>query len=214
MYTLRATLLGFLIVTAGASAAMGQQLSPMDAKAKRQVIGMLKDHLGKLESPQVKIDPDPAGAAGLRFRQDAILLVPQKDLPGSPDDASNRTEVRSPAGAGLAYLLLSSRFTPVIDGKTVEAKKLRTIEVDSPRGGKQSLRCLLLAVRQVSDEDWRLLVYGAEKEPLIDVLIDEAPAKQKGPVAIRVEDVSGRRGTLVVNVLEEYEAGFQLEYGG
>lgn len=214
MHALRVTLLGTLMMTVGASAALGQQLAPMDDEAKRKVLGALKDHLGKIESPQVKIDPDPAAAVGLRFKQDAILLIPQQDLPGSSDDEATRAAVRSPAGTGLGYLLLSSNFTPVVDGKSLDDKKLRGIEFVDPRGEKRSLRCLLLAVRQASEEDWRLLVYGTEKEPLIDVPFDDAPAKQKGPVAIRVEDISGHRGTLVVNVLEEYEAGLQLEYGG
>ena len=62
MNAMRVALLGTLMMTLGASATLGQQLSQMDAKAKRQILGVLKDHLGKLEAPQVKIDPDATGS--------------------------------------------------------------------------------------------------------------------------------------------------------
>jgi hypothetical protein len=117
-------------------------------------------------------------------------------------------------GTGLGYLLLTSDFTPVADGHTLEEKKLRKLQIVDRHGENQSIRCLLLAVRQASEDDWRLLVYGIGKEPLIDVPFDDASDKQKGPVAIRIKDITGRRGTLVVNVLEKYEAGIELEFGG
>lgn len=214
MRAMRATMLSTLMMAFAVTTVCGQELAPMNDKAKQQALGILKDHLGQIKTPQVKIDPDPVHTVGLKIKQDGILLVPQKGLAESAEDEATRTAVRSQTGASLGYLLFTSSFTPVIDGKTVDAKKMRKIEVETPRGEKRAVYCLLLAVRQASEDDWRLFVYGTEKKPLIDIPFDDAAAEQPGPVAIRVEDVSGFRGKLVVNVLKKYEAGFQFEYGG
>ena len=72
--------------------------------------------------------------------------------------------------------------------------------------------CLLLAVRHVGGDDWRLYVYGAEKKPLIDVPFELAERPDSGPVEIDVENTSLSGGTLAITLFGKYKAGFKVGF--
>jgi len=204
------TCAAMLLVVFGARPATSQQLSEMDAKLKQQFARTLAPELAKIEAPQVKMEPDLAHAVGLHRQREGVFLVPQKGLSGAdPGEA-----VKAETGAGLAYLFMSQSFTPVVNGQPADDSKLRALKVTAPQGNELSIRCLLLAVRRLADDDWRLYVYGTDEKPLIEAKFDEAAAEKEGPVAIRVEDVQDYEGTLVVTVLGKWEAGFRVRYSG
>lgn len=188
--------------------AFAQDLTRLDAQQAQRVAEMLVEKAAEIKSPQVKLQADMAKAVGLRYRKDGILVVPRKGLGEQQEDA----EVRSEHGAALAYLFMSSSFSPVVKGKPVDQGKLRSITVVDRQGIEHTVTCLLLAVRRTGQDDWRLYVYGAEQEPLIDAPFAAAENEKPGPVALDIENVMDTQGTLVVTVLGKYRAGLRVEY--
>jgi len=129
-----------------------------------------------------------------------------KDLKEGETDEAVHTE----QGAGLAYLFCSPRFDPMIDGKKIDAKKLRTIKYNDDNGTEKTATCLILAVRNVEGDDWRLYAYGADKKPVIDAKFAEAGEVTKGNLAIAVKDAKGKKQTLVVTLFGKYAADFTI----
>lgn len=197
-----------LCIVGSASFALAQNLTELDAQRSQRVAGMLMEKAAEIKSPQVKIETDTAKAVGVRYGRDGVLVVPRKGL----DEQKEYPEVRTEQGAGLAYLFLSSAFSPVIDGTRVKPERLRTVNVVDNQGTERAVACLLLAVRQIGEDDWRLYVYGADKKPLIDAPFTEAAAEKPGPIAVHVEQVAGFEGTLTITAFGKYQAGFRIRY--
>ena len=202
----RVALVACIAVVAGA--AFGQGPTPFDSERVQRVAELLTEKAAEVKSPQVKIEADVAKAAGLRFQRDGIVIVPQKGL---SEDEENR-DVDTEPGAALGYLFMSSGFGPVVDGKRVADEKLRTMKLVDNQGDEHAVRCFLLAVRRIDEEDWRLYVYGSEKKPLIDAQFSEAAEEKPGLVALDVDDITGHEGTLTITVFGRYQAGFRIGY--
>ena len=206
------TVLQSLMLVAGimlcVSSALAQELTQMEPERAQQVAELLVPKAAEVKSPQIEIKSDVSGAVGLRFRQDGILVVPQKGL----SEEGEHPEVKTEPGAPLGYLFMTTSFRPVVKGKPVEPDKLRVVKVVDRQGNERSVICLLLAVRQLGDDDWRLYVYGPEKSPLVDAPFSLAEQEQTGPIALEIRDVQGTEGALVVTVFGKYEASFRIDY--
>ena len=137
--------------------------------------------------------------------QEGIIVVPGKPL----DEQDLQKAVESETGAPLAYLFLSPRFNPLESGKKLDAKKLRTVEYDA-NGEKKEATALILSVRHVEGDEWRLYVFGADKKPLVESKFFEADDEKDKRLVIRVQDVKDGRGTLVVTVMKKYEASIEI----
>ena len=198
----------------GATSAFAQSPNTMEPQKAQRAAEMLTEKTAKIESPQVEIEADPSQAVGLEFKKEGILAIPQKGLDESAKEENS--DARSEQGAGLAYLFMTSAFSPVIDGKPVKAEKLRTVKIADRQGNERTVTCLLLAARRISEEDWRLYVYGAEKKPLADVPFEEVETEtpDAGPLRIDVENTSQSEGTgtFAVTVFGKYKAGFKVAY--
>lgn len=192
------------------SSALAQGLETLDSERAQRVAELLVQKAALIESPQVKIEAEPSRAAGLTFKQEGILVVPKNAL--KEEDKQENADVDTERGAGLAYLFMTQAFCPVVEGRPAKADGLRTVKVVDRQGTERTVTCLLLAVRRITDEDWRLYVYGANKKPLVDAPFDEAERPNSGPVAIDVENASNDKGTLAVTVFGKYKAGFTIAY--
>jgi hypothetical protein len=197
--------LGIAVCTTGV---LAQNLEELDPERAQRVAEMLVAKAGQIESPQVDLQVDVAKASGMKVRDDGLLVVPQKGL----SEMGDNTEVESEQGAPLAYLFMSEGFCPVVEGTQVAQSKLRILAVTDKQGVQRKAKCFLLAVRKVSDDDWRLYVYGAEKKPLVDVQFTESSQEKPGPIALSIDDVAGNEGTLTVTVFGKYQAGFRAAY--
>ena len=192
------------------SSALAQGPNTLDSEKAQRVAELLAPKATLIEAPQVKIEADPSQAAGLTFKNEGILVVPKKGL--KEKEKEDNAAVNTKQGAGFAYLFMSQAFCPVVEGKPAKADVLRTVRVVDGRGNERTVTCLLLAVRRIDDEDWRMYVYGAKKEPLVDAQFDEAERPNSGPVAIDVENAANNEGTLAVTVFGKYKAGFAIAY--
>ena len=192
------------------SSALGQGLERMDSQKARDIAELLAEKAAQIEAPQVRVKADPSRAVGLTHKQDGILVIPKKGLDENEKNGNN--DVTTQQGAGMGLLFMTSAFCPIVDGKPASADMLRTLKVVDRQGQERTVTCLLLAVRQMPEDNWRLLVYGAGKDPLLNVAFDEAQRPNSGPIAIDVEDVSPSGGTLAVTVFGKYKAGFKVAY--
>lgn len=77
---------------------------------------LVKNFKEKITDAQVKLEEDVENAVGLHNGSEGMILIPTT----LPEDPEGNEEVKSEKGAGLAYLFLSEKFTPVIDGKPVD----------------------------------------------------------------------------------------------
>jgi hypothetical protein len=190
---------------------LDEGLTPIEAETAQRVAQQLITEAGKIEKPQVKIDGDPSKAVGLHAPDKAgLLLVPQKDLQESEQLAE---KFKSDPGASLAYLFLY-HITPVIDGKALDGSQLRSVKFTGDDGQEFTVHLLLLSVRQLSEDDYRLYAYGHEAKPLIDVRFSEGIGPGPEPVAIELKDSQNLAGRIVLTVFGKYQAAFQAKYTG
>ena len=196
----------FLLMSA--ATARAQEFEEIDSEDAQRIAKQLSEQAAKIEKPQVKIDADPQNAFGLRFRKDGILIVPRKGLKeeGIPEGAKTET------GAGFAFLFMTERFSPIVDGQNVDESKLRTVKLTDNQGNERTIKCLLLASRQISEDEWKLYVYGSDKKPLAESRFSSKETDTERPVSIKVEDVQGSEGTLKVTLFGKYQAEIQIGY--
>jgi hypothetical protein len=155
---------------------------------------------------QVKFEVDPAQATGLHAGDDGILAVPIKGL----KEGENDPAVESENGGGLCYLFMSPCFAPVIDGKPIDAKKLRRIKFKDGEGNEREAICLIVTVRHVGGDDWRLLAFGTEKAPVIDSRLSESAENVDRTLAIRVSGAKENKANLALTVFKKYSASFAI----
>lgn len=203
-----------LLLTSGifvsGPAAFADELEAIDSEKAQQFAKALSELAADIAQPQVKIQPNPDKAQGVHRPQEAgLLLVPDKRVLEGVSENSN--DVTRSAGASLAYLF-AYHLAPVIDGKAAPTKDLHSVIFQSEEGDEARVHCLLLAVRKLSEDDWRLYVYGADEKPLLDVRFDEGSGPGALPVAIECKNVQGYEGDVVITVFDKYQAGFKVRY--
>ena len=202
-----AVLLGLSFYTS--AAVVQDALTAIEPEEARRVAEKLSDEAAEIEKPQVVVEADPDKAMGLhRPGRAGILIVPQKDL---KEDEELAAKFKTERGAPLAQLF-SYRIVPVIEGDFVDSSKLRTVNFTDDDGTDHPINLLLLAVRQVAEDDYRLHVYGQGEEPLVDVKFSQGAGTGHEPVAIQITDVQEGQGTLVVTVFDKYQASFRVGY--
>jgi hypothetical protein len=190
-----------------AVAAIVDDLIPIESALAQRFGKLLSDEADKISKPQIKVTGDPDKATGLHVpAKIGILVVPQKDLKEGEELAE---KFKNEKGASLAYLFLYN-LVPVIDGQPIDASRLRTVEVADEEGMKHTVYVLLLAVRQVSDDDYRLHAYGHADKPLVDAKFSEGAGPGAEPVAVEVKDVNeaNHQGKVVLTVFGKYQVSF------
>lgn len=188
-------------------AAVVDDLEPIEAEMAHRFGKLLSDEADKIAKPQIKIIADPDKANGVHAPKKAgMLVVPQKDLKESEELAE---KFKTEKGASLAYLFLYN-LVPVIDNQPVDPSRLHTVELADDNGTKHKVYVLLLAVRQLSDDDYRLHAYGHDEKPLVDAKFSEGTGTGTEPVGVEVKDVNeaAHQGRLVLTVFGKYQASF------
>lgn len=181
-------------------------LEEMDADTAKEYGGMIAGLFTKqLKDPQVKIDADVDKAVGLvnLTTREGIIAIPVKNF---KEDRENK-QVESDTGMGICYLFMSQTFNPVIDGKPVDANKLRTVKFTDADGNERQATCLLVSVKHVEGDDWQLYIYGSGKQPLIKSPFGEAGGDApKADLALTIQDPTPDKGQLVFNLFGKYTA--------
>lgn len=185
-----------------------QDLESIPADEARAFGARLVELAGKLDAPQVKIVANAEQANGVHVPDKVgVLIVPQQDLKETEELAES---FKSDPGAPLGYLF-AYHIVPLVDGQRVEASRLRTVKLTGDDGTQHSIQVLLLAVRLLGDDDYRLHVYGKDPKPLIDAKFAEGTGPGAEPLAVEIKntDEQTREGTVVVTVFGKYQASFR-----
>lgn len=184
-------------------------LEEMDADTAKEYGGMISGLFAKeLKNPQVKIEGDVDKAVGLvnLSNREGIIAIPVKNF---KEDRENKA-VETDSGLGFCYLFMSQTFNPIIDGKPVDEKKLRTVKFSDADGNERKATCLLCSVKHIDGDDWQLYVYGSEKEPLIKSPFGEAGDAPKADLALTIQDPTPEKGQLVFNLFGKYSAAITV----
>lgn len=182
-----------------------QELDP--EIAQRFGKGIAEKFTKEHKNLQLKIDADVEKAVGL-FNPDSnegIIAIPVKNW---KEDRDNK-ETEKDLGAPMCYLFMSQTYNPLVDGKPIDGKKLRKIKFGN-EGEEREVTCLLCSVKHVDVDDWELLVFGADKEPLVKAQWGEAPDAPKGGIALTVADPKNDKANLVFNIFGKYSASLQI----
>jgi hypothetical protein len=171
----------------------------------------LADEAAKIQKPQVKVTADSEKANGVHMPHKAgTLVVPEKDLMEGAELAAKFKEEK---GTPIAYLFLY-HLSPVINGAPADASRLYTVKLTNDEGAEQPIQVLLLAVRQLAEDDYRLYGYGHQDKPLVDAKFAEGTGPGAEPVAVELKDLNEqtKQGKLVVTVFGKYQASFTVGY--
>jgi hypothetical protein len=184
-------------------------LEEMDADTAKEYGGMIAQLFAKsLKNPQVKIEGDVDKATGLvnLTTREGIIAIPVKNF---KEDRENKA-VETDTGMGFCYLFMSQSFNPLIDGKPIDVKKLRTVKFSDPDGNERSATCLLCSIKHVDGDDWQLFLYGNEKEPVLKSPFGEATDAPKADLALTVQDPTKDQAQLVLNLFGKYSASVPI----
>lgn len=188
-------------------AGAADELKPMSPESSQ----LYARHLTELaqkgnKEPQVKFDVDPDLASGLHAGDDGILIVPIKGLKEGEINPAVETE----NGGGLCYLFLSPCFAPVVDGKAIEGKKLRTVKFNDGNGAEREAICLIVTVKHIDGDDWRLYGFGADKAPVINSRFSDASESGEGALTIAVKGDKENKSNLTLTLFKKYSASFSI----
>ena len=200
--------LGVCVVVALAvtvSSSVAQDVEPVPADMAQAFGEALVKAAAKIDKLQVKIECDPAKAVGVSVPDEGgIILVPQKGL-----DEENTPDMTVANGVPLALYFSTPSIVPMIDGKLIDRGKLHGMTVTDGQGNEHEANCMLLTVRKISDEDYRLYGFGKAAKPLIDVKFSGGQGPGAKPLAVEIKDIEGQTGSLVVTVFDKYQARFR-----
>jgi len=206
----REIVLSFLFIPLVANAA---ELVPIPTEDALGLGRKLVEQAAKIATPQITINAEVEKANGVHVqRKMGILVVPQKDLKESEELAA---KFKTDSGASLAYLFLH-HLVPVVDGKRIDEKKLRSVTITDKDGASHTVHVLLLAIRQPSPDDYRLYAYGQDAKPIVDAKFAEGAGPGPEPVAVEVKNPneSTHEGTIAITVFGKYQATFTGAYTG
>ncbi len=189
------------------------ELATIPTEQAQQMGAKIAEKAAKIEKLKFKIDPDSEKANGFHVpKKLGGLIVPQKDLKEGEELAA---KFKIDPGASLAYLFVH-HVVPIVDGKRIESDRLPSVTIADDEGKEHVVHVLLLSARQLSDDDYRLYVFGKDAKPLVDVKFAEGSGPGPVPVAVELKNPNEttREGTIVVTVFGKYQASFPAGYTG
>lgn len=167
----------------------------------------LVEELNKIDKVPLEIEADVDRAVGVKIADDTgVILVPQKGM--KEDEIDMRVD--SEQGAPLAVVFMSRGIRPILDEQVVAADKIGTLERTNRQGNTFQIGYLLLAVKRISDSEWRLRVFGKDEMPLLEAPFRSGAGPEDLPVAIDFHDVNDTQGKLEITVFEKYQAEIRL----
>jgi len=179
-------------------------MTEMDPDVAKEWGGKISEQFVKQNKElPVKIDADADKAVGLvnADTQEGILLVPLK---GFREETEGPKDAEKDRGIGLCYVFMSPSFKPLADGKPADAKRLRIMKFKDGEGNEHDTVCLVCSVKHVEGDDWQLMVFSGDNEPLSKNSFEEATDAPKADLALTMKDVKDDKATLVINMFGKY----------
>jgi hypothetical protein len=178
-----------------------EELKPVEADLAHAIAERLATEAAGFEKPRLKIEPDCSKAVGLHVpEKTGLLLAPQKDLAEGESEGYDKE-----TGKPLGYLFLY-RILPLADGKKLDPAGLPTVTIKNDDGKEFVIPTLLLSVRRLADDDWRLYAFGKGEKPVLDLKFAAGAGPGEKPVGVQMKELDGKKDTLVVTVFDKYQA--------
>lgn len=174
-------------------------LKPVPKEVAQKIGQTLAKLAGEISKPQVKINADPGKAVGVAVADvGGILLVPRKGM-----QEGEEIDLTVGNGAPFAMFFSSAPLLPKVDGKLVGRDRLHAVTFKGDDGENHQVNCMLMSVKKISDEEYRLYGFGKGDKPIIDVQIHDGDGPDTMPVAMEIiED------HVVVTIYGKYQAKF------
>ena len=182
-------------------------IEPVPAEEARKIGKAL------LEVAPVDFAGDPSQTVGVFAEGDeddeeeglGMILVPADGL--NEDDA----EMEIGDSVPLALLFTSAPILPAIDGRLIDRDRLHSVAFTDDEGDEHEVNCMMLIVKRIAEEDYRLYGIAKATAPLVDARFDEGEGPGQTPLAIEVKDIDEESETaaVVITVLNKYQAAFR-----
>ncbi|MCS6975926.1 MAG: hypothetical protein NZM31_02795 [Gemmatales bacterium] len=193
-----------LVGLAGCVSAAFADPQPIPEDIARAIARLLCEKADKAEAP-IKIAGDPEKAMGLHEPEvAAAMVVPRTEL-----KADNLPGVEKQDGEPAGYLFLY-KIAPVVSGKVMAVDKLPTVLLKTDDGVERTVIVLRLALRKEGEQDWKLLVFGSDKKPLVTSKFRAEANNSTLPLSLGTKDIEGDQGTLIVTVFGKYAADLRM----
>ncbi len=187
-------------------------LTEMDPDVAKEYGGKIAEQFNKeYKDLPVRIVPDADKAVGIvnADTNEGILLVPLK---GFHEETEGPKDAEKGHGIGLCYIFMSPSYKPMVDGKPADAKRLRMMKFKDNEGNEHDTLCLVCSVKHVEGDDWQLMVYSGDKEPLSKSSFEEATDAPKADLALTIKDAKDNKATLVINLFGKYCVGIPISH--
>jgi hypothetical protein len=191
------------------SVLVAQGLRPIPAEDARKVSAKLVAAAEKIEQPVISVEADATKANGVHVPDTlGVLIAPQTDLRESEELAA---AFRREKGAAVGVLFLY-RLIPIVNDTRIAHDDLHAVEITDDEGVEHVVRVLLLSVRHLGEDDYRLYGYGKAGQPIVDARFEEGTGPGAEPMAVEIKDPDeiAREGDVVVTVFGRYQAGFRV----
>lgn len=153
------------------------------------------------ENLQLKLDGDGAKAFGMKAKDHAAVIIPNKGLTAESFKKLDKEVLV------LGQLWLA-RLAPAVDGKPVPNSSLRLVKfVEKEK--EQNLPLQLLGV-QKTGEKIELVVYAKGKEPLLRLPLTRTDFKQELPLELDMRKLSDDLGIIDINIFGQFNAGLTV----
>ncbi len=189
-------LAALVLSVAGASA---QQVVPRDELLKITAIISL-DLKQMLDTP-IPTDPDTKRPVAMREGEHGCLVLPESKLSAE----TIARAAKDPVAVGQLWL---RQAAPVSNGQRVSAEKLRTVRVNVGDQTETAVLCAL-GVRKGAGDQLQLLVYGKEKEPILQVPLKSVSATQENPIELDGV-LEGESARVTLKLVGKYQATLDL----
>jgi len=196
-----------LICLCSISVTVAEDLAAMEAEIAKLYAKHISDVFQKdLKNPAVKFEANSEKAKGFHVGHDGILMVPSKALKEGEIDPN----VESENGAGVCFLFMSKCYQPLVNGKPIDESKLHTVKFNDGDGNSQEAIGLILTVKHVGGDDWRLFAFGKDKKPLISSPFGGSSGGATDYLDIKADSPKDMKSNLTLTIAKKYSASFPI----
>lgn len=180
---------------------LAQEAKRFEPDEAKKIAQILTEASSKLDNPPLKITADLDKSMGLAADNRGALVVPDSSL---KLDALKKLD-KEIVPLGMLYV---HRVTPIVADQAVPADQHRTVEV-TIKDKNAKVTVLHLGAAKVADR-LVLLVYASGKAPvLVTTLVATTDAKDH-PLDLEARKSGDNQATMLLTVLGNYRAAFNV----
>ncbi len=171
------------------------------SKAARAAL-QLRRFVNDFKNAPLKIDADVEKADMFELKEIGAVIVPHKGLSEKALAALGKGEI------AVGQLWMKS-IAPSVAGRLAADDELRLVNIEDSSGRSFELPQFLLTARS-GKGGLELVVYSADKKPLLAVPLKAAKMEQTLPIELEGEGRGEGKGVLSLHLLGKYQAEFEV----